>query len=735
MAPDFRALDKVANIEEPLYFWRVSSAGISTKKEKEQKEFAQLAVAEAQKRRKKKFQNEAGAETPMVSVIVPTYNRPHMLSEALKSILAQTYQNYEIIVINDGGEDVEKVVSNFNEKGCTSYVKHGRNRGLAAARNTGIKVAKGKYVAYLDDDDVFYPDHLETLAKFLISDNYKVAYTDAHRVHHKMVDGKYLLEKKDIPYSYDFDSERILRENYIPVLCIMHEKSCLDRVGTFDEMLASHEDWDLWMRMSREFKFARISKVTCAFSWREDGSTMTSGQKQKMLLSRAIVSRRGKELQTKPVFPKDGYPPRDDAGSQYDKIQSLLNSQKWEEAISELESHLAVYPLNAIAHNDLAALASQNGDWEKALRHYQTAVNLDIANPTFKKNLGEFHFVVRKDFKSAVQILLEVLKAQPTDMETIMLLGTVCLQSNRMKDAEFFFHRAAELDPSNEKITDLLRKAREEDSAVANRLRCEDKNQDVDWQDSGFRNRSGGALNKDRDEGCLVSGQAWTHSAGQKQTEKDIEASDPVKAQAMRERDRSAIGNSERVKRIQPTCSIVIPVFNKVEFTRKCLEAIRKKTKAELYELVVVDNGSTDGTKEYLNSLGGFIRVISNKGNRGFAIACNQGAKLATGKLLLFLNNDVEPCSGWLEPLMNLMEGDPSIAAVGSKLLFPEGTIQHAGVVIINDKKIKDPLVARHIYYRQALRPAGGESNPHLPGTDRCLSTGPKKGVRRCRWL
>ena len=83
---------------------------------------------------------------------------------------------------------------------------------------------------------------------------------------------------------------------------------------------------------------------------------------------------------------------RDDAGSQYDKIQSLLNSQKWEEAISELESHLAVYPHNAVAHNDLAVLASQKGDWEKALRHYQKAVELDLTNLTFKKNLGRVSF-------------------------------------------------------------------------------------------------------------------------------------------------------------------------------------------------------------------------------------------------------------------------------------------------------------------------------------------------------
>ena len=378
-----------------------------------------------------------------------------------------------------------------------------------------------------------------------------------------------------------------------------------------------------------------------------------------------------------------------------------MDSQKWEEAISELESHLAVYPHNAVAHNDLAVLASQKGDWEKALRHYEKALEFNPTNLTFKKNLGEFHFAVRKDFKTALQILLEVLKAQPADIETMILLGIVCLQSNRRKDAEVFFRQAAELDPDNEEVNNLLLKIRAENGSAASQFPSEEKKQDVDFQSKGFNDLAGCNFDKEGDNKRLEFGQGCTRPASQKLAEKDIEGFDQLRAQAMSERNRSAMGDTAGGKIIQTTCSIVIPVFNKVEFTRKCLEAIWKKTKAELYELVVVDNGSTDGTKEYLKSLDGLIKVISNKGNRGFAIACNQGAKLATGELLLFLNNDAEPCSRWLEPLLKLIEGDPCVAAVGSKLLFPEGTIQHAGVVIINDKKIKDPLVARHIYYRQ----------------------------------
>ena len=128
-------------------------------------------------------------------------------------------------------------------------------------------------------------------------------------------------------------------------------------------------------------------------------------------------------------------------------------------------------------------------------------------------------------------------------------------------------------------------------------------------------------------------------------------------------------------------CSIVIPVCNKLELTRQCLIHLAEVTHGCTYEVIVVDNGSTDGTKEFLVSLGGDIQVITNDSNQGFAIACNQGAKAAKGKYVVFLNNDTIPQTGWLSALVNEAEQHADVAIVGSKLLYPNNTIQHAGVV------------------------------------------------------
>jgi GT2 family glycosyltransferase/Flp pilus assembly protein TadD len=148
-----------------------------------------------------------------------------------------------------------------------------------------------------------------------------------------------------------------------------------------------------------------------------------------------------------------------------------------------------------------------------------------------------------------------------------------------------------------------------------------------------------------------------------------------------------------------PFVSIIIPLFNRLDFTEKCLEALFRNTPEGSYELIIVDNGSTDATADFLKKHERISLVVSNPKNLGFAKACNQGAEAAHGEYLVFLNNDTEPQPGWLDALVRVIHADPSIGAVGGKLLFPDGTIQHAGVLIVDDKISNDPLLGIHIFY------------------------------------
>jgi glycosyltransferase involved in cell wall biosynthesis len=191
-----------------------------------------------------------------ISVIVPTYNRPAFLERALSSIDAQTFQDFEVIVVNDGGDPVCGVV---NKHPQVTLVDHCANKGLPAARNTGIRAAKGKYITFLDDDDIYYPDHLETLVGAMDS-GAQIAYTDSHLWENEINKINWL--------SVDYDRRRLHQHNLFPAMCLMVRRELFDSC-MFDESLKSHEDWDCWLRMSRIVKdFVHIKKATCAYSKR-----------------------------------------------------------------------------------------------------------------------------------------------------------------------------------------------------------------------------------------------------------------------------------------------------------------------------------------------------------------------------------------------------------------------------------------------------------------------------------
>lgn len=130
--------------------------------------------------------------------------------------------------------------------------------------------------------------------------------------------------------------------------------------------------------------------------------------------------------------------------------------------------------------------------------------------------------------------------------------------------------------------------------------------------------------------------------------------------------------------------SIVIPVHDHAALTRRCLDLVLPDLPGD-GEVVVVDDASSDETEAVLRSYGKRIRVLTLTENVGFARACNHGATLAVGDLLLFLNNDTEPRAGWLEALLSYAERNPQADVVGAKLVYPTGTVQHAGVVFGQD--------------------------------------------------
>jgi spore maturation protein CgeB len=231
-------------------------------------------------------------ENPVVSVIIPTCDRADLLVEAIESVKGQTYIDLEVIVVNDGGEDISGVVDPYKSDCSITVLNLGERKGPAMARNCGLKSARGKYIAYLDDDDVYYPNHLEAVVGFLEKSGSMVAYTDSCQALRKWDGSKYVTAEKRLVYSEDFDRQRLLVMNYIPTLNIVHRKDCIEGAGLFDEGLETHEDWDLWIRMSQKYDFHHIKAVTAEFRTRADSSISTSSKRPDFLKTMKIIHAR-----------------------------------------------------------------------------------------------------------------------------------------------------------------------------------------------------------------------------------------------------------------------------------------------------------------------------------------------------------------------------------------------------------------------------------------------------------
>lgn len=207
-------------------------------------------------------------DNPLVSIIVRTKDRPKLLKRAIQSIASQTYKPVEVVLVNDGGcdIDIEELKTILGDLSL-NYIRLEHNTGRAHAGNLGMAHAQGRYIGFLDDDDEFCREHISTLISFLLQSDYKAAYTDSEIIYKeynaetkKITDiGQHIFSSKDFSY------KDLLIENYIPLINILFSKDALSVVGGFDERLELYEDWDLLLRYGQRYPFYHIRMVTSKY--------------------------------------------------------------------------------------------------------------------------------------------------------------------------------------------------------------------------------------------------------------------------------------------------------------------------------------------------------------------------------------------------------------------------------------------------------------------------------------
>ncbi|WP_194853163.1 glycosyltransferase family 2 protein [Nocardia sp. SYP-A9097] len=201
----------------------------------------------------------------MISIIIPTYNRPGPLHRALRSLTRQEYTDFEVIVVDDGGDQPARLVVDSWRTTLPIRLIENDHHGVSRARNTGLAAASGEFIAFLDDDDLVFPRHLRAAHTVLDRGTADAVYGSA------LVSSRWIettprhsrwLPRKD----YEFDSRFLLCANYIHTGALMC-RNFTDTPTRFTESMSHCEDWDLWLRLHRNlgYRFAYLGETTSVY--------------------------------------------------------------------------------------------------------------------------------------------------------------------------------------------------------------------------------------------------------------------------------------------------------------------------------------------------------------------------------------------------------------------------------------------------------------------------------------
>jgi glycosyltransferase involved in cell wall biosynthesis len=229
--------------------------------------------------------------SPLVSVVIPVHNRPDAVPRAIASVLAQTFQQFEIVVVDDGSTDATCDAVSCVRDVRVRLIRHKRNRGGSAARNTGIEAARAPFVAFLDSDDEWLPTKLERqLDVFARSpDTLGLVYTGAERV---FADGS--VSRHTARRRGDL-TRALLTENVVGETSLgMVRRSALDAIGGFDESLPSCQDLDLWLRLCEQFSADVVPDALVRVSNGNDSGRITNNV-PRAFLGRELYGRKHRE--------------------------------------------------------------------------------------------------------------------------------------------------------------------------------------------------------------------------------------------------------------------------------------------------------------------------------------------------------------------------------------------------------------------------------------------------------
>jgi len=280
------------------------------------------------------------SSAPTVSVITSVYNVAPFIREALDSLFAQTYRNFESIIINDGSTDrTEQMLKPYRDR--IIYLKQ-PNLGVSNARNAGLKVARGQYIVFLDGDDIWLPHYLETMIGMLEKDKEAAgAFPNAIYFGSSAFDGT--LYQDRYPASDPVTFERVLQRECYIFIAVLLRRSVLDEVGGFAEAMRWAEDLELWLRiLERGHRFTCTSEPLVKYRLRHDSLSSNTGSiRGTIALFERYLQMEGTTIAQRQKI--EEYIAGLRAQMNLTRFKELMQTQNYKEATAQLEQAINYY--------------------------------------------------------------------------------------------------------------------------------------------------------------------------------------------------------------------------------------------------------------------------------------------------------------------------------------------------------------------------------------------------------
>jgi glycosyltransferase involved in cell wall biosynthesis len=246
----------------------------------------------------------AARAVPLVSVVTRTKNRPEFLREALASVAAQTLAPIEHLVVNDGGDDVSGVIEPFLRAGRDVVYLDPGAVGRCKAANVALEAARGRWISWLDDDDLYYPDHLAELVKFAEGTGTKFVYSRAEKILQSFdaATGRYRDVKREPAPYWEFSRVRLWLRGDLHFVTVLHHREIFERLGGLDESLPVLEDVEFFGRAAEEYDFRLLDRVSAAFRVRDDFTNAVTALRKEFVATRRVLMARQSHMVLPELF-------------------------------------------------------------------------------------------------------------------------------------------------------------------------------------------------------------------------------------------------------------------------------------------------------------------------------------------------------------------------------------------------------------------------------------------------